>query len=331
MMQLPIEWLLVIVVGLLIALLVMTVYMMIGRARENRRQVVTTAYLERNQEDWYDYLCVDGIPREELIPKNTAELKALEELFRSLVHNIKSEEIDKRISAFANRCLGNFYRDALRKGNWGERVNALSRIRDFGIDSLAKECREMLARKTVSKEEFFLLLLIDMKFNPETFSERHIGNLDKLSSKDTKELLFSMSDLLFDQIVETIDHLPARTQYAVVDVIGMKLNASRSDKLEQLFSSSDNELRIRILRAFNLLERLPADEVLIAAIESDRWQERLQAARLFHLLPAHSAVEYSKILADDEHYLIREEIRRYLAQPAFEVQVDNEAVSSLRE
>lgn len=310
MIGLPIDWILALIIGMCTALVAFTIYMVLERNREQRRKLLAAAYLERNLSGWYEYLRTDGVSEEEFKPKNSSEVIAIEELFRTLVHNLKGDNMDVRISGFANRHLAEYYRKKLKGHNWGERMNALFRIHDFGIHSLAEECRELSGHQ-VSEEEFFLLLLVELKFNPESFLNHNLHKLHELSENDVKELLFGMPDTVFEETVNRMEELDRNVQYAIVDVIGMKLDAKWVPEMEELFISADSELRIRILRAYNLISILPSEVILAEAVTSNVWQERYQTARLLRLLPRQEATQLARKLDGDEVFLIREEARTY--------------------
>ncbi|WP_153730282.1 HEAT repeat domain-containing protein [Sporosarcina obsidiansis] len=320
MIGLPIEWIAALIIVLVVALAVFTLYMVIERHRENKRTLLAATYLNNNRIGWYDYLRTDGVPEDHLIPRNDAEVKAVEELFRMLVHNVKEDGMEERISGFANRWMSGFYRKKLNGRNWGERMNALYRIYDFGIDSLTVDCRDM-AKKSISEEEFFLLLLIDMKFYPETFVRDNLLELCALSANDAKELLFRMQEATFEETVCHFDELELTIQYALVDVIGMKLDATYVPFLETQFNTKDSELRIRVLRAYNSLGIVPVVTVYEAAVESDVWQERHQAAKMLKWLPQQSAVRYAAHFEKDDMFLVREEAKLFSTASSIEDQV----------
>ncbi|GKV68857.1 hypothetical protein NCCP2716_13550 [Sporosarcina sp. NCCP-2716] len=315
MTAVPIESIAILIAGLIAALFVFSVYMVIARHRENRRALQASAYLETNRTSWYEYLRKGTTSEETLIPKNEAELAAVEELLRTLVHNVKGDGIEERISGFSNRHLAGFYRRKLRGRNWGKRMNALYRIHDFGVDSLLPECRKM-AKRRVSEEESFLLLLIAMKFRPETFLQEHLADLASLSSNNAKELLFTMPDKLFEETIRLADELEPSVRYALIDVIGMKADVTRKDLLERLISSPDSELRIRVLRAFNSLAIVPPPELYEAAARSDVWQERYQAVRMLKWMPHDTVLRFLPYFTEDSMFLVREEARQYSGIPA---------------
>lgn len=295
------------IVGLCAVLTVFTVYMIVERTLEDRRKRLERAYLIRNRVGWYEYIRSDGMPKDVLIPKNEAEVNAVEELFRALVHNVKGEGMEKRISEFANRHLAKGYRKKLQGRNWGERINTLYRIHDFGMDSLADECRK-LAKRTNSSEEHFLLLLIELKFNPVAFLDRNSDKLNAISANDAKELFFGMPDEVFREAVVRMETLDRKVQLSIVDVIGMKLELSYIPLLEKFLSHTDSEMRIRVLKAYNSLTVLPSLSVLNSSAESGIWQERYQVARLLSLLPKKDFLLIAKKLENDKEFLIQEKV-----------------------
>gem|GEM_PF-5545323 len=318
MIGVPIESIAILIAALIAALLVLSVYMVIARHRENRRSLQASAYLETNRLAWYDYLRRDGAGEEVLIPKNLAEVSAVEELFRSLVHNVRGDGMERRISSFSNRHLAGVYRKRLKGRNWGMRVNTLYRIHNFGVDALAADCRAMTERR-VSNEEFFLLLLISMKFEPESFIREHLDRLALLSDANRKELLFTMPDNLFEETLRNDGNLDPSVRYTLIDVIGMKADIMRTADLARLFNSPDSEQRIRVLRAFNSLAVLPSSEICEAAAGSDIWQERYQAARMLKRMPQMTAQRLLPKFTEDTMFLVREEAMQFSGLPVASV------------
>lgn len=310
MIGISIEMIVALIAGLLIVLTGFTLYIVVERKLEDRRKRIESAYLIRNREGWYEYIRSDGMAEESLAPNNDAEVTAIEELFRTIVHNIKGEELERKISAFANHHLSKGYRKKLRGRNWGERLNALYRIHDFGVDSLAGECRE-LAKRTKSSEEYFLLLLIELKFYPDTFLDTYADKLKSLSSNDAKELFFGMPDEIFQKTVDRMENFDQKVQLSIIDVIGMKLDLSYVPVLEKYYSSTSSEMRIRVLKAYNALAVLPSIPMLHNSSESEIWQERYQVASLLSLIPKRHLLQFVKKFENDNEFLVREKVSAF--------------------
>ncbi|MFC0231242.1 HEAT repeat domain-containing protein [Bhargavaea ullalensis] len=308
MIGLPVGWVLGGVAFLLGLLLLLTVYLFIARAAEEKRARRASAYLERHAAAWFRHLRGFEPAGNELAPQDRAEVSAVEEVFRSYLNNLAGEGMQNRIREFSNRHLAGFYRKKLKSRNWSDRLNALYRIHDFGIDALAEDCRA-LARREVSQEERFQLLLIDLAFRPDGFVDRNIRLNGNISEVENKELLFRMPEAVFDEAASRLDELEKDTQYALVDVLGMKQDLARLPFLEKLLGSTDQELRIRALRAVDALGIRTPDGILRRAVDSPVWQERFIAARMIRRLPESEALRYAEKLAGDESWLVREELR----------------------
>ena len=121
---------------LLLVLVALTVYLFAARAVQERKMEKAKAYLSRNNERWYRVLRGMEDVSAEMVPKNKAELAAVEEIFRAYLTNVSGDKIRERIRAFADGHLAPFYRKKLKSRNWSERMNALYRIEDFGMESL---------------------------------------------------------------------------------------------------------------------------------------------------------------------------------------------------
>ncbi|MHC8515469.1 HEAT repeat domain-containing protein [Sporosarcina sp. ITBMC105] len=311
MIGLPIEWIILLIVAMSCVLVVFIFYLSIVSYRDSNRKELSANYLTVNRERWYEYLREDDICDDQLIPKNVAEITAIEELFRSVANNLKGKDLDRRISRFANRRLAEFYKQKLKSRNWGERINALNRIYDFNIYSLDQECRSRLTNK-VSSEELFLLLVIELKFASEKFLDNHQQRLQRLTTNDLKELFYSMPEEVFNEILSLKEHLHPNVRYALADVIGMKMDRLHTQALEDLYKSEDDELRIRVIRAFNTLAAVPEIGILAKAITSKQWQERYQVAQMLRNMPKDQANQYVKQLINDNVFLVRESAQSFL-------------------
>lgn len=322
MIGLPIEWIVLLILAMSGVLFVLLCYLAIVKYFESKRQKLSGDYLSRNKERWYEYLRKDDICDEQLIPNNMAEITAIEELFRSVANNLKGKDLERRISQFSNKRLGGFYQQTLKSRNWGKRINALHRIYDFNIHSLEKACRGRITDK-VSNDELFLLLAIELKFAPEKFLSNYQHRLQRLSINDLKELLYSMPDEVFNETVTLKDRLQPNVLYALVDVVGMKMDTLHTHILEELYRSLDDELRIRVIRAYNTLAVVPESKILAKAVVSKQWQERYQVAQMFKLMSETQAAPYIQQLVNDDVFLVRDKAQRYFDNRLY---VDRESV-----
>lgn len=293
---------------LILLLAVLLAYLFAARVAEEKKSRIAEAYLERNTKQWYRVLRGQEKVTEEMIPKNGAELLSVEEIFRSYLTNVSDTSSRQQISWFADAELAPLYRKKLRSRNWSERMNALYRIEDFGMESLLGSVRQ-LEQKKISPDEWFQVLLIELRFRPEGWLDRLAGNLDSLSEYESRQLFYLMPDFVLNEAIERFEELEVALKQGLIEVLGMHQDINRLPFLEGLLDSPDDEIRIRSLRAIDMLGISTPDRIVERAISSPIWQERLMAARMLHRLPEEEAAYYASGLSDDASWLVREEVR----------------------
>ncbi|MFC7364089.1 MULTISPECIES: HEAT repeat domain-containing protein [Bhargavaea] len=293
---------------LFLVLAVMTVYLFAARDSQERKMKKADSYLLRNSKRWYQVLRGIETASQELVPSDEAELAAVEEIFRAYLTNVSGDKIKERIQEFADVHLAPFYRKKLKSRNWSERMNALYRIEDFGMESLIGDVRR-LERKKLTADERFQLHLIDLQFRPDGFMERNATRLGDLSEYEARQLFFLMPEHVFNETVAMFGKLAPVLQYGLIEVLGMRQDLMRLRFLEELLDSSDPEIRIRVLRAIDAFGIRTPDRILERAFDSPVWEERFLGARMLRRVPADEAARYASRMRDDPSWLVREEIR----------------------
>lgn len=313
MIGVPVSAVFVGVLVLFLVLAMLTVYLFVARASQERKMRRAEAYLSRNGEIWYRVLRGIEPAPQELVPNDEAELAAVEEVFRAYLTNVSGDGISERIRAFADVRLAPFYRKKLKSRNWSERMNALYRIEDFGMESLLGDVRR-LDRKRLSAEERFQLHLIELQFRPDGFMDRMAGRLGDLSEYEARQLFFLMPERVFDETAAQFDQLDPVLKYGLVEVLGMRQDLMKLPFLEGLLDSPDPEIRIRVLKAIDAFGIRTPDRILERAFDSPVWEERFLGARMLRRVPADEAARYVSRLREDPSWLVREEIRALLVR-----------------
>lgn len=308
MIGIPVTAVFIGVLLLFLVLVVMTGYLFASRASQERKMAKAQAYRSRNSETWYRVLRGIEQAPQELVPTDRAELAAVEEIFRAYLTNVSGDKIRERIHAFSDVHLTPFYRKMLKSRNWSERMNALYRIEDLGMESLHGDVRK-LGRKKPTEDERFQLILIDLQFRPDGFMDRNAGRLGDLSEYEARQLFFLMPEPVFDEAAAQFNHLEPVLKYGLIEVLGMRQDLMKLPFLEGLLDIADPEIRIRTLRAIDSFGIRTPDRILERAFHSPVWEERFLGARMLRRVPAEAAVRYASRLRGDPSWLVREEIR----------------------
>ncbi|WP_058308636.1 HEAT repeat domain-containing protein [Gracilibacillus massiliensis] len=282
-------------------------------------------YVTIQQDQWYDVLLNKSPFSVTLIPKRTNEIEAVERILLSYIHHISDQQIIERIERFSNQYLFKHYQSLLKVSNWSTRMNALYRVIDFRIDRLLADCIQLEDQKKVSKDEYFLLLIIYSLFDKQRFIEKVLSNELNFSVYQYKKLFTSIEETVLTEIRHHyFAELEDNGKYALIDIIAFKRNWNDLIWLESQLQQAEPEIRIRSLKAMNEIGILGESQSYLRFVDSKIWQERLMVAKLLQYLPFEEAMPYLNQLIQDESFVVRaqaaetfsksEDGRNYLAE-----------------
>lgn len=312
-MTLTIELLLRLIMILAIILMIFTCYLMLKRMEEVAALRKKEAYIREKQMLWYRYFRDEEPFQTSLIPKNKIEIQAVEELFLSYLNNLFTPAILEKIKLFSNQYLQQHFLELLRSRKWGERINSMERIVDFHIDSLVEECERMNEKK-LSQEEHFQLLKIYATLKEEQFVNKLLALPVLFSEYEYKKLLLSVDEKILQGLINRIEEFPDVFKYVMIDIVGVQRNMDDLPFLESQLEHSNDEVRIRSLKAIYELGVIIEPEKYVHFSESPLWEERLMYTKLLRNLPISYSLPYLQVLMQDESWWVRSQAARTIGK-----------------
>jgi hypothetical protein len=313
MIELSISFLLTFIVVLLVILFLFAIYLLIKRQQEIRFAEQRDAFLQNYSQHWYNYLFNDEIFTVVLVPREKAQVAAIEIIFSSYLKNITDEKVEYKIKEFANRYLKQFYEKDLSSKRWSIRMNALYRIADLQIDELLDTCQKFENAK-ISEEEYFQLLKIYSLFQPELFIEKIKESSVNYSESEYRRLFVLLEDDVFIRLFEDFDSWTMNIQFAAVDTASVKRNMQYIDKLKHLLTHENPEIKIRALKGLYEIGVIDEIDPYVPFVTSDMWEVRLMVAKIFKHVPLNYTYAYLEQLLEDENWWVRSQAAKTVAE-----------------
>ncbi|UGB30038.1 HEAT repeat domain-containing protein [Metabacillus sp. B2-18] len=250
-----------------------------------------------------------------LQPDKTEEkFIALIELLNEYSNVLDSEDVKGKISGFANKHLTNYIKSELKQRRWSLRMNALYSIEDFYMNHFVGELHKLYAKKNVTRTEKFQMLNLFAKFHDDQIVY-YLKNVDPAISNFT---LLSILSLLkeehFNELADDFGALSKQMQYMIIETIGKKQYLHYINLIQKLLENSDEELRIRALKAF-ANTGAPIDEAILSKFfESTSWQVRMMAAKVAGVRRLSPFKDRLVSLLSDREYVVRSEAAKAILQ-----------------
>ncbi len=305
MIKISIDFLIKGIGVLSIILVFLCIYVVLYRIKGKTADKKIKNYIQEKQDQWYQYLNDEISLSQELIPVDHTEMKAVEKIFLVYVKNVSSPIIQEKIRKFSNEYLRKYYSRLLRRKRWGLRMNALQRIVDFKIDSLAEQCKKIEKKGNLSSEERFYLLLIQSIFYEAAFIEKFAGLSSELSEYEYKKLLIGFDSEILKQLTYQMHKFAPVYQYYFIDVLGIRRNLDFLPFLEDNFSHEDSEIRIRSLKAISEIGIIINLNKYKVFLDSPLWEERLMLTKILGAFSLEQVYPYLEKLLQDENWQVR--------------------------
>ena len=313
MIQLSIDFLLLVILVLLLILCIFTLYIFFQRQRESYFNYRRDTYIKNNSQLWYDYLLHDEHFSITLVPRGRPQVEGVETIFLSYLKNISNVKIEQIIRNFSNLYLRKYYEKDLASKRWSIRMNALYRITDFQMDELIDTCRK-LDEKNISEEEYFQLLKIYSLFQPGLFMEKIRSFKVSYSGSEYRRLFVLLEEDVFIRFFDNFDMWPASIQFAVIDTAAVKRSMKYINRLELLLTHETDEIRIRALKGLFEIGLIEDINIYVPFVTSEIWEERLMIAKIFKYIPLSYTYSYLEQLLQDEKWWVRSQAAQTIAE-----------------
>ncbi|MEH7117924.1 HEAT repeat domain-containing protein [Neobacillus vireti] len=259
-------------------------------------------------------ILIEGSFSRKLVPETILQKKAIEQLLSRYTKVIEGEEEKKRLSELASMYLSDYYQKQLQSRKWSTRMNTLYHIEDFNMINLLEDVLRLLNRKRLSNQERIYVLRILALFQFSQLFDLLTTKFQHLTEFDYRHILMPLEQNKFDQYVLHFHHAELPLQKAIIDVIASKREVSYIHFLEKIFSSYSGEIRLRALKALAEIGYVKNSAPYLELLFSDKWEERMIAAKLIGSLKEEEAIPRLIELLHDRTWWVRSQAGHAISQ-----------------
>ena len=296
--------------GLLVILLT---YLIIRKAFVIKKRRTIETYKQRYNSVIFKLLTDGGYSRE-LNPQNNQQLKAIEEMLSRYANVLEGEQEKKALSELASLYLKDYYRKRLQSKRWSRRMNVLYHIEDFHIRPLLKDVYKMVKKKGLSYEETVHILRILASFQFEDILGLLTKDFSNLSEFEYRSIVIRLEQKQMDQFVLSFHKLQTSLQMALLDVLSIKKELSYQYFIEKVFLNYTGEIKLRALKALASIGVVKDIDLYLDLMDSDKWQERMLAAKLIGSLKEEKGIPRLMELLHDRSWWVRHQAGQSISQ-----------------
>lgn len=296
---------LVIILSFFIVLSILFIYMLFTKLMQNSLRQKIDQHKEELRTKVFEYLYRQN---QDILEKEWSgkRWKAMEELFSDFADVVQGDEVQERITLFANTHFMEKYKRNLLHRRWSIRMNSLYAIEDFQLTNMVPYLLNTYEQKNISQEERRQLLKILVRFQTTHWEDLVKEPKWSLSEFMYRSLLGVMTERQFQKMVISFDSFPENIQLPVLDMIGIEGKREYLSFLENLLRISSGEKKIRILKALNELGYSKILEWInqIDFVENT-WEERLMLSKLLGRTNSKDSLFILTELLSDTNYDVR--------------------------
>lgn len=271
---------LIIILTLFIVLSLLLLFMLVVKRVQNRRRQKIEQYKEELRATVFEYLYRENSFILEQEWKGL-RFKAIEELFSDFADVVQGDEVQERITVFAETHFSEVYKRNLLHHRWSIRMNSLYAIEDFQMKGIVPFLLTTFQRRNLSQEERRQLLKILVRLQTSQWEELLKESNWRLSEFMYRSLLGVMTEEQFQRMITLFEDLPEYIQLPVLDMIGIEGKREFASTLEDNLTTSKGEKKIRILKAMNELGYTKIlDRLEQVHTSESTWEERLMVSKL---------------------------------------------------
>jgi len=272
----------ILVLALAALLTVMFLYLILRKLAENRRRIrlnATSALLEKALLEWL----LNGTDTRHMKQSGGKVAgEAAERLLERYAQVMSGDEVQARMRLYAEQVFTDRYRNCLRKPGGGTRMNTLRRIEIFDMRHMVHDLRGLMSRPgRLTPEEKVQTCKLLAKWDSTALLPLLEGRSLAVSHYHRRLIAANMDEAAFGRLLADADAYPGEWQLAAIDVVGIKRMEGRMPALLSMLRHTEEEYRIRALKALSELSLVPADERFLQHAGDAGWEERNMAAKLF--------------------------------------------------
>lgn len=288
-------------------------YLVIQRKLSEIRQREKEVYTMKTKELWYKYLLQEGNFVKKLIPRNGCQIESVEEILLSYKRNIFNKMMHTKIKYFAKAYLAKYYRHEMKSKVWRKRLNAMYRVIDFEIESLIPFV-DTLPLKSLSQEEHLQILKMFSLMKKERFLQKLLETHVMFSETEYRVIFAMLEEDMLEKLFFEMDKLERKACLALIDAMAVNGHMDFVKKLEQLLINEWIEIRVRALKAIEMIGVIENLDIYIPFISSPIWEERLMMAKLLKHAPFQHTEPYLLTLLEDSNWWVRSQAARTIIE-----------------
>lgn len=296
---------LVIILSLFVVLSLLFLFMLVTKRMQNRMRQQIEQQKEKLRANVFDYLYrQNSVILEQ--NWNGHQWKAMEELFKDFADVVQGDEVQEKITLFAETHFSDVYKRNLLKHRWSIRMNCLYAVEDFHMKGMVPFLLSTFQKRKLSQEERRQLLKILVRLHTNQWEEFLKEPNWRLSEFMYRSLFGVMTEEQFQVMVTRFEELPEYIQLPVLDMIGIDGKREYLSFLEDLLIPSIGEKKIRILKALNelgyskILERMGKLHT-----QESAWEERLMISKLLGRTNRKESLSFLTELLSDPNFDVR--------------------------
>lgn len=219
---------------------------------------------------------------------------------------LSDQDIINRIQQYAENLLSEHYQKDLKSRRWGIRINALYKIIDFKIQSLAPNVLDLLnSPKKYSQKEYFEMYKVIALFMPTQLLSQLKNPTYKMSDIELYKVLALLKEDAIKEIMQNFDALTRTQKIAVIDTIGSKNLLEYTEFLHNAIKNENIEIRLHAMKAIEKLGFVHPIEMYESFFYAEDWRERMLFAKLLKYFPLDEIIDYLKVLITDHSWWVR--------------------------
>ncbi|MDP4106832.1 MAG: HEAT repeat domain-containing protein [Bacillota bacterium] len=303
----------VLAVSILLILVLLLLYLIIRKSIDLKRHRKIEAWKKTYNPLIFSVLS-DGIYSRGLSPSTPTQIIAIEELLSRYSKVLEWEEQVQSLTDLAAHYLTDYYRKRLTSKKWSTRMNTLYHIRDLRLFQLADDVRLLVDNKRISHEELLHALRILACSNHPDLLELLTNTFVRLSAIDYRTILICLEKNRFSLFMLQFHQCQPTLQKAILEVISTKKDMEYLSFVKNIFSSCSGEVRLAALKALAEIGFVENTDPFLELLYSNKWEERMMAAKLMGSLREERAISRLKELLHDPSWWVRSQAGQAISE-----------------
>ncbi|WP_456272082.1 HEAT repeat domain-containing protein [Bacillus sp. AK031] len=267
------------IMGMLAVLMIMLMYLLIRKKMEQKRIRNITSMKESLRPLLIEEMIKGNDSGTDRFKKDAVFVSAVEDNLKEFSSNLDSSSYKKTIAETAEKYLADSIEKDLSSSRWGDRINALTAIKDFQMYSFVPQLWTLYEKQRTSVQEKNLILQTAAGADDSRLLEVLISSPPYQSTFFYKQIIRRVSPEMLDTIISRFTGLPPGFRVAVLSYIGEKRELPLLRFVENCLESEDHEVRVNALKAIRSIGFITNPQSLHAFSFSESWVEQMSFAQ----------------------------------------------------